>query len=166
MRGTLPLTHTTVTSLRTHQLPSLERLAKALLGKCHQGFHSRETGHPVQSISDRQRYPMLLRAIHTYPTLILIGKKKNQSLLECYLKWVLSLLFLLFCSFMFLPPSLSIADVMCLSVADSMWHRCPIHCSEKEMVSLATIATQKLEEFSLLLMWCLRALKNPNSRKQ
>lgn len=86
MRGTLPLTCTTVTSLRTHQLLSLERLAKALLGKCHQGFHSRETGHPVQSISDRQRYPMLLRAMHTYPTLILIGKKKKSITIRVLFK--------------------------------------------------------------------------------
>lgn len=70
----------------------------------------------------------------------------------------------LFCSFMFLPPSLSIPDVMCLSVADSVWHRCPIHCSEKEMVSLATITTQKPKEFSLLLMWRFSSLRNPNSR--
>lgn len=46
-----------------------------------------------------------------------------------------------------------IPDVLCLSVADSAWHRCPIHCSAKEMVSLATITTQKPEEISLLLMW-------------
>lgn len=57
-----------------------------------------------------------------------------------------------FFSFIFLPPSLSIPDVKCLSGADSMWHRCPIHCSEQEMVFLATITTQKPGEFSLIPM--------------
>lgn len=54
--------------------------------------------------------------------------------------------------FIYVPSLLCIPDVICLSVVESVWHRLSIHCSKKEMVSLATITTQKLEEFSLLLI--------------